>query len=533
MLDPRLRAVAIANVAVLVAGALSIGQVRFEKAHKNGSTLNANQSDIGGSSSATPGAGSSTAPGATPSPGASLGPNGVPLPGASGAPGVPGQPGTSGGKQQPPPVVVTSKIPPFGLLSQGVTKDSVLLGADYDKGSCPQAQTLANQFSAAATGDVEKAFKTFVRYINDTGGIRGRRLDFVSVDDGGLYCPEKHQSAAIELVEERKVFMDIAGLHEVSDLLAKRHLPFLGGRSTIAEQRKQGYGQFQVFQDAESDYANWASFGRNYLSSHKKNPCLIHPDTPDFNNLEGYLKSALRGQGYAFKDIVKYKDDPSTATQQATTSSIAMKDHCDQVWLIANNAIADVFFTKAAKSQDWYPIWTWTARTALIDSQLGGSLMDQDEWKNSIGLSTRIKIGASPHEGNCANIYKKYNNEDGYSGSAAVQLACPTVLLSAEAMRRAVDVTGQLTGNSLMLGVNAIRGDFFYDATVPLTYSVPDLDGPFDFTGFDLQTVARWNADRLDYDFPEYPIYWKIMGPNKSGGVDITAALRKKYHPPK
>jgi len=430
-------------------------------------------------------------------------------------------------------VQVTTTVPDFGLLAQGVTKDSVLIGADYDKGSCPQAQTLAGQFSAAATGDPEKAFKTFVQYVNDTGGIRGRTLKLVTVDDGGLYCPEKHQSAAIELVEQKKVFMDIAGLHEVSDLLAKKHLPFEGGRSTVAEQRRQGYGQFQLFQDAESDYANWASFGRNYLQSHKSKPCLIHPDTPDFNNLEKYLVTALNDQHYKFNDIVKYKDDPSTAAYQATNSAVAMKDHCDQVWLIANNAIADVFFTKAAKSQDWYPIWTWTARTALIDSALGGSLMDPDEWKKSIGLTTRIKPGASPYEGNCTNIYKKYNGEDGYSGSAAVLVACPTILLAAEAMRRAVDVTGKLTGNLLMLGVDAIRGDFFYDATTPLTYAVPDLDGPFDFTGFDLQTVAKWNSGNLDYDFPEYPIYWKIMGPGKSGGVDIAAALRKKYHPPK
>jgi hypothetical protein len=533
VLDPRLRAVAIVNAVVLVAGALSLGQVRYDQRHKGGSdslgTLpgSGDGSGDGSGNGSTPGAGPSAGPGAVPTAGPSVGPGGVPL-GPNGKPLGPGGTGPT-----IPPVTVTTNIPNFGLRSQGVTKDSVLIGADYDKGSCPQAQTLAGQFSAAATGDPEKANKTFVQYINDNGGIRGRTLKLVTVDDGGLYCPEKHQSAAIELVDEKKVFMDIAGLHEVSDLLAKKHLPFLGGRSTIAEQRTQGYGQFQLFQDAESDYANWASFGRNYLQSHKKKPCMIHPDTPDFNNLTNYLKRALADQGYAFKDIIAYKDDPSTATQQATTSAIEMKDKCDQVWLIANNFIADVFFTNAAYQQNWYPTWTWTARTAGIDTQLGGSLMQPDEWKNSIGLSTRIKAGASPYENNCANIYKKYNGEDGYSGSAAVLVACPTILLSAEAMRRAIDVTGQLTGNSLMLGVNAIRGDFFYDATVPLTFSVPGLKGPFDFTGFDLQTVAKWNSNRLDYDFPEFPIYWKLMGPNKSGGVDIRSALAKKYKAPK
>jgi ABC-type branched-subunit amino acid transport system substrate-binding protein len=528
VLDPRLRAVAIVNAVVLVAGGLSLGQVRYENRHKgdDSSSLNTLPGDTDGSQQ--PGASPSTGPSGQPLPGATTGPNGKPLPGSSGAPGTITGPGGA----TPPPVTVTTDIPDFGLRTQGVTKDSVLIGADYDKGSCPQAQTLAGQFSAQATGDIAKSFSTYVKYINDTGGIRGRTLKLVTVDDGGTYCPEKNGSAAIELVDQYKVLMDIAGLHEVSDLLAKKHLPFLGGRSLISEQRKQGYGQFQPFQDAESDYANWASFGRNYLHSNTRKPCLIHPDTPDFNNLEKYLVRALSDQGYKFKMIVKYKDDPSTATQQATQSAIAMKPNCDQVWLIANNAIADVFFTDAAKTQNWYPTWTWTARTYLIDTQTGGALMQPDEWKNSVGLTTRIKAGASPYEGNCANIYKKYNGDDGMSTSASAQIACATILLSSAAMRRAVDVTGELTGNSLMLGVNAIRGDFFWDATVPVTFSVPGLKGPFDFTGFDLQTVAKWNGNRLDYDFPEYPTYWKIMGPGKSGGVNITHALQKKYTPP-
>ena len=77
------------------------------------------------------------------------------------------------------------------------------------------------------------------------------------------------------------------------------------------------------------------------------------------------------------------------------------------------------------------------------------------------------------------------------------------------AMRRAVDRTGVLTGDSLMMGVDLIKGDFSWDAFVPLTFSI--LTTPHDFTGYDLQTVAKWNTVTLDYDFPEFPKYWKVM----------------------
>lgn len=531
-LGARLRMVAIVNAIVLVAAVLSIGQVQFERDQKKASAagLSEQQSiddqipdEPTASASASPTPGKSGKPSASPKPGETAGSDEPDT--------TPGYSEPGGGKK---PTVKPEDIPEFGLKTQGVTKDSVTIGADYDKTGCGGAAALTNAFGKAVTGDPEKAFATYVRYINDTGGIRGRTLKAVTVDDGGLYCPERHKSAEIELVDQKKVFMDIAGLHEVSDLLAKRHIPFEGGRSSLAEQKKQGYGQFQIFQDADGDFDNWASFGKYYIASDKNMPCFVHPDTDDFNGLEPIMIAKMAKYGLKFGDIIRYADDASTAQSQATTGAVRLKKKgCKQVWLVANNALAAIFFTNAAAQQQWYPTWTWTARTALIDQKLGGSLMNQNEWKNSIGLTSRIKPGGSPFEGNCAKIWNKYNSGDGQSGSAATLVACAGVLLAAEAMRRAVDVTGVLTANSLMLGVNSIRSDFYYDSHVPLTYSIPNLKGPFDFTGYDVQTVAKWSNGQKDYVFPEWPRYWKTMGPGRSGGIDIRPAFMKQYTPPK
>jgi hypothetical protein len=528
-----MRAMLIANATVLVAALLSVGQVRYELDRTVG------LQPTGTPGFTTPTSASSTSPSATTTPTV----KGTPRPGATpgvpttpGQPGQPGQPGVPGQPGQPGTAVPAPRqltVPDFGLLTQGVTKTSVLIGADYDKTGCGGSGALANQFGAAVSGDPEKAFAAFVRHVNETGGIRGRTLKFTSVDDGGLYCPERHQAAALELVDQKKVFLDIAGLHEVSDLLAPRHLPFYGGRATLAEQAKQGDGQFQLYQDADSDFANWAAFGRNYLGSAKNAPCLIHPDTPDFNNLEGLLNKKMAGQHLSFKKTIRYADDPSTAQQQATTAAIAMKGVCKQVWLIANNFLADIFFTNAAYQQQWKPTWTWTARTNGIDLALAGRLMQQDEWANAVGLTTRIKPGQSPLDGQCAKIYDKYNSGDGQNASAAVVVACNSILTTAEAMKRAVDRTGVLTGNSLMLGVDAIRGDFTWEAFVPMTYDIPGPGRARDRTGYDLQTIAAWNRGTLDYDFPQYPKYWKVLGPNGSGAVDIRPSFTLRYTPPK
>jgi hypothetical protein len=533
----RLRTVAIANAAVLVTAVLSVGQVRFEQRQ--------DALGQGPSSSDTPSTPDGTA---TPAPGLS----GVPRPSATTPVASPGATPRAGATNPLPqgttaPVVTLKpgvKVPDFGLKTQGVTAKTVKLGVDYDKTGCGGANALANQFSKSVTGDPEKAVAAFRNYVNDTGGIRGRTLSTVTVDDGGLYCPERHEAAVIELVDQQKVFMDVAGLHEVSTKLAKRKIPYMGGWSTIAEQRRDGYGQFQLFQDADGDFANWASMAKHVINSAKEAPCLIHPDTADFNNLEKVLNAEMfkaglpkYSNGKPFKDVIAYQDEPSTAQYQAQTGATRMSNNgCKQVWLIANNALADVFFTNAAASINWYPTWSWTARTALIDQQLGGSLMNSAEWQKSIGLTTRIQPGKSPYEGNCAKIYKRYYNGDGLENSAATLAACVGVLTSTEAMKRAVDLTGVLTADSLMLGVNAIRGDFWFDSHVPMTYSVPPPplgQQHFDFTGYDLQTVAKWNSSRGDYDFPYFPSYWKVIGPNRSGAVNILAALKKTYTPPK
>jgi hypothetical protein len=83
-----------------------------------------------------------------------------------------------------------------------------------------------------------------------------------------------------------------------------------------------------------------------------------------------------------------------------------------------------------------------------------------------------------------------------------------------------------------MMGVDAIRGDFAWEAFVPLTYSIAPGQ-PKDRTGYDLQTVAKWNRTALDYDFPQYPKYWKILGPGGSGAVDIRSSFSRHYTPPK
>lgn len=524
------RALAIAVVSVLVTSIASIGQLkgRLDDERESAALVGAGQDD---GTPVSPGAGKAG--------------------GGKSKGGKPGQQGGPGGDQlvdsdgdgiidrdddqpnQPNRRATTGnrKVPDFGLITQGVTDKEVTVGISYNVSGCGDSGPLEASLGASTTGDPKKAIDAYTRYINDNGGIGGRKLKVHVADDGGAGCPEKNLAAAREMVDDEKVFATFPGLHIESDYIASRHVPVFGGRDDPASLKRYGANGLNLIQEIEGNLSAWAAFGRYYLHAEKKTPCLIHPENGISGNWEDHtkiLEAKLAKYGLKFKDIIQYKEDVSTAQQQSNTAAARMKAAgCDQVWFMAGNPIAAIFFTQAASQNLWYPQWTFTSYMVLADEDLGGRLQDQQQWENAVGLSTRVPPGKHPKEGNCKRIYEKYYGNDGQSEAAYPKVVCAVILTGAETMRRAIEETGVLTGNSLMVGADAITDDFYYDAHVPIDWILPGPRGPFKTKGFSHYTVVDWNSTKATYDFPEFPLYWEIMGPNKSNGQDLRPLFKR------
>lgn len=513
------RVLAIAIVSVLVTAIASIGQVRFDQ--RTSQDALGNTQDDGsladgpllssGLPSGAPTLSPTAAPGATVSPGSTTPGGTSPVSGTGGST----KPGRS--------------FPKFGLKTQGVTAKTVKIGVSYNVSGCGDAGQVSAMFNETTAGDPEKSYKAYVQYLNDTGGIGGRKIQLDIADDGGGgegACGQKAVAAAKQMADDNKDFLAIPGLYVESDYIIGRKVPVFGGRDDPNSMGKAGANGIMLTEPVQKTFAVWSTLGKNVIDTAHHKACFVHPTSDSSGDWDYYAKimnAEMDSRGLKFTDEITYTNDIATAQSQASAMATRVKEKdCDQIYIVSGNPIGWIFFTQAMTQAAWYPTWTFTGYTVLADSDLGGGLMDQTQWRNAIGLSARVPLGVGhPAEGNCKRIYNKYNSGDGQDGSVAAQVACAQIMSVGTILRRAVKLTGALTADTLLLGANDIRGNFYYDAHVPIFWKFPRPGGPFQTKGWGHMTIITWNTSSQKYDFPEFPKYWVLIGADKSGSVDL------------
>src|SRR3979409_1614332 len=75
---------------------------------------------------------------------------------------------------------------------------------------------------ASAYGIIGKTMSAYMRMINDTGGVNGRKIDFISYDDA--YSPPKTVEQARRLVESDEVFLIFAPLGTAPNAAIQKYM---------------------------------------------------------------------------------------------------------------------------------------------------------------------------------------------------------------------------------------------------------------------------------------------------------------------
>src|SRR2546425_9982996 len=101
----------------------------------------------------------------------------------------------------------------------GITSDSILLG-----------NTIAQSGAAAAYGTIANAENAYFTYVNNQGGVNGRKIKFKILNDA--YNPAQTVLLTKQLVEQDKVFLMFSGLGtqaqvSVRDYLSSKKVPQL------------------------------------------------------------------------------------------------------------------------------------------------------------------------------------------------------------------------------------------------------------------------------------------------------------------
>jgi branched-chain amino acid transport system substrate-binding protein len=129
-------------------------------------------------------------------------------------------------------LVLAAAVP--AVAETGVTEHEIMLG-----------QTMAYSGPASAYGGFGRVELAYLKMINERGGVHGRTINLISVDDG--YLPPKSFEQTRRLVEQDKVFFIFAPLGTASNMVIRKylndhHVPQIFATSGIAT-----FGDYQHY----------------------------------------------------------------------------------------------------------------------------------------------------------------------------------------------------------------------------------------------------------------------------------------------
>jgi branched-chain amino acid transport system substrate-binding protein len=100
-------------------------------------------------------------------------------------------------------------VPIAALLAAALAAPAAFAQKKYDAGASDTEIKIGNIMPysgpASAYGTIGKAAAAYIKKVNDEGGVNGRKINFISVDDG--YSPPKTVEMARKLVEQDQVLV--------------------------------------------------------------------------------------------------------------------------------------------------------------------------------------------------------------------------------------------------------------------------------------------------------------------------------------
>jgi branched-chain amino acid transport system substrate-binding protein len=238
-----------------------------------------------------------------------------------------------------------STIAPALAADPGVSDTEIVLGGTHPYSG-----------PASAYGNIGKGIAAYFSYINDKGGVNGRKIKYIDKDDG--YSPPQAVQIVHQLVEQDKVFaiFDTLGTAvntAIRPYLNQNNVPQLfvaTGATTWGHDTKQ----FPWTIGWQPDYqAEGVLYAQDVLREHPKAKIGVLYQNDDYGeDMNAGLKKGLGSHQNLICKMASYEtSDPSVGSQIASLKAAG----CDTFMIFATPKFAIQAMVLAAQ-QSWHPI---------------------------------------------------------------------------------------------------------------------------------------------------------------------------------
>ncbi|RTL71876.1 MAG: branched-chain amino acid ABC transporter substrate-binding protein [Hyphomicrobiales bacterium] len=230
----------------------------------------------------------------------------------------------------------------------------------YDDGASDTEIKIGNIMpysgNASAYGAIGKTSEAVMKKINDEGGINGRKVNFISYDDG--YSPPKAVEMVRKLVEEDKVLLVFNPLGTPSNTAIQKYLNTKKVPQLFVATGASKWGKPKEFpwtMGWQPDYATEGSiYAKHILANHKDAKIGVLMQNDDYG--KDYFNGFKEGLGKENEKLIV-----QVSTYEVTDPTV------DSQMIQLKNSGANVFFNittpkfaaqaiKKAAEIDWKPV---------------------------------------------------------------------------------------------------------------------------------------------------------------------------------
>ena len=265
----------------------------------------------------------------------------------------------------------------------GITKDQILIGATFPASG-----------SASAYYSIPKAMTAYFDYVNNQGGVNGRKIKFEVLDDG--YSPANTPAKARQLVEEDKVFATIGDLGTPTNLAVRDYYNSQGVPqdfvSTGADTWGADHSKYQMTLGWQLNYGSEARMYAKYILQNEPNDkiaILYQNDDYGKNYVDGLTGGlGAKATSMIVKQVTYNAGDPTNMASQVANLK---GSGADTFYVVATPAYAASAMVNAISS-GWKPkvymnaVANSTATWKAVASQLGGAASNLDGMISAVYL---------------------------------------------------------------------------------------------------------------------------------------------------